>query len=290
MITNKKIFSLAKRFSDDVESFESVNHAYRALQSERHYADYLNNLGDDAFIKLVIAMWALREKYSEKQIENIYDKLFFATLFVTEDEDYLEECSDCSGNGNVTCDYCDGNGRNECDQCSGTGLERCFECSGEGEIEGDDGPETCPECDGDKQIDCGECGGDGDVYCDECSGNGSVDCDNCAGEGSFATGEKLFNIYYIASWDSSLKNRIEMYENEIKPVMSYDKFLLDEKILILSKDGSEHADLIEEVESDEMYVIGYFSDNPKTYFQVSKNSSGDYSFEVPNFDVKHLTI
>lgn len=86
------------------------------------------------------------------------------------------DCGDCNGSGEnedgEECSTCSGSGELECTECNGSGTEECEECEGSSYV-------SCTDCDGDGKIDCNICDGDGDMSCDTCGGDGEVDCNEC---------------------------------------------------------------------------------------------------------------
>lgn len=97
------------------------------------------------------------------------------------------ECSNCSGDGSSDCYRCDGDGERECGECDGSGHQECSKCEGSGNIEveeeGKKVEKSCPDCNGDGEIDCDNCDGDGEIECSSCDGNGREECDECDGNG-----------------------------------------------------------------------------------------------------------
>jgi hypothetical protein len=82
------------------------------------------------------------------------------TNFTLDLNDDVEQCSQCSGTGQM-----------ECEKCNGRGIVECDMCGGGGEID----DETCNDCSGDGEYECDECYGKGELECEDCSGDGEVE-------------------------------------------------------------------------------------------------------------------
>jgi flavin-dependent dehydrogenase len=116
------------------------------------------------------------------------------------------KCWRCSGAKSIPCWYCGGDGRTgdedwktpiKCWNCGGSGVgiwrARCAICGGDGKINDFwPPPESCPKCNGNKNLDCWACRGSGEniTYCLLCGGDGKIndliperDCGNCSGTG-----------------------------------------------------------------------------------------------------------
>jgi hypothetical protein len=99
------------------------------------------------------------------------------TLESTDGE--LWRCEYCGGSGNQTCGNCDGDGWFECYRCHNSGEINCGECSGSGKVEGEEGEEECPECEGSGHNECPACDGSGREDCGDCDGRGEHSCYEC---------------------------------------------------------------------------------------------------------------
>lgn len=284
-MTNSKIYRLAKRmFSDFTKPPQTPNDVYTTLTGEKNYWDYFKHMGPDNFIKLCICTWGVSLNMPEEQIEEWYDKVFFATVFSTEDETYYDECGQCDGGGHVRCDNCNGIGDMECDECEGDLEVTCHFCDGDGKIDGDDGPEDCDECEGKGQRECDECNGTGKVTCHVCGGDGDVYCDDCNGDGNLETDEKLFDIQFIVCWNRNLYDVFEIKEEEFEEVMPTDRFYDSKSIIILGEVTQEHAELSDDISSDEIYCLGVYNQLPNVRFEPRKPKF----FTTPSWDISHL--
>ena len=99
------------------------------------------------------------------------------TLESTDGE--LWRCEYCGGSGNQTCGNCDGDGWFDCYRCHSSGELNCGECSGSGKVEGEEGEEECPECEGSGHNECPSCDGSGREDCGDCDGRGEHSCYEC---------------------------------------------------------------------------------------------------------------
>lgn len=80
----------------------------------------------------------------------------------------LVDCGNCD-DGKLICDRCDGSGefededgeKEECSKCSGSGEIDCKNC--------DDGKVECSQCGGDEYVTCNRCDGNGWCDCPECT-------------------------------------------------------------------------------------------------------------------------
>ena len=115
--------------------------------------------------------------------------------------------------------------------------------------EGDNHKEECDDCDGDGEVRCHVCDGDGNVLCNECDGDDELD----------------YNEYFIVTWNKFIKDRCELTEDDSDITLSeYDFDRLRNKYVVLHME-QKHADLMDFVESNELYCI-YYNDNPSMYF------------------------
>jgi DnaJ-class molecular chaperone len=233
----------------------------------------------------MIAIWGISKGQGLKEIEQMYEDLFFATIFYTLGYYHEEECDECNGNGSVDCAYCDGRGDVTCDECNGDGDITCDECDGEGEV--DDGGDMvpCTKCDGEGYESCDNCD-DGHVTCGECSGNGTEDCNNCDGSGTLESDStKDYSIQFIASWSKNLKNKCELEQQTLNSITSYDKFNRNNKIMVLATDDDD-AELEDEVKDNRVYCIDYFGDTAK----LNLNFTSDITFRMVDYDDTHLIL
>ena len=284
-MTNNKIYRLAKRlYSDFTNPPQTPNDVYNILIGEKNYWDYFKHMGPDNFIKLCIATWGVSLNMPQEQIEEWYDKVFFATIFSTEGENYTEECDECSGAGSISCDNCSGRGEVECDECEGDLEVRCHFCDGDGKIDGDNGPEDCEDCEGTGERECEQCGGTGRIPCGQCGGDGDEYCQYCDGDGQVETDETLFDIQFIVCWNKSMYDLFEIKEDELEEVMSTEDLYRNKSLIILGENSSEHAEISNDVNTDEVYCIGLYNQLPAVRFEPRKPKF----FTTPQWDISHL--
>lgn len=287
MISNEKIYKIAKGLIDylgtnNVSTPTSILSFFS--NSNDQSVEYIRRFGAHNCLKIVIAMWGIHQGKTLPEIEVMYENLFFATMFYTEGRMHEAECDECNGNGSVDCDYCDGRGEQNCDTCDGEGEVECNVCNGDGEVEGEDGgTEECDSCEGEGTQSCDDCDS-GTVTCNYCSGNGSEDCDYCDGQGTIESDDEMdYEIKLIASWNPNLKNKCELENGTLQPVMKVSKFEQSNSIIFLADDSS-NDELSDEVEPDKVYCIEYLGDNMKLDFKYSSR----LQFSMVNWDVTHL--
>lgn len=288
MISNNKIYRLAKKFYTFFESNPiNPSDVVMTLTRQRLWKEYYDHLGPDGFIKLCIAVWGISQEQSQSEIEDIFDKLFFATVFYTEGESYYETCDYCNGDGRERCENCDGTGREECDECGGSGEVTCTSCDGSGEIEGEPGEmERCDQCDGEGEEECSECSGSGELTCGNCGGDGDTYCDNCDGDGNIQSDELLYDVDYIVCWDTKLLNKFELEEGTNESVMDLSDYLNNHKIMVIGKDSEQHAE-IDEFETDEVYCLNLSNNRPSSIFTTT---SSLYFFSTPAWDIDQFLV
>lgn len=267
MISNKKIFSLARKIGDEnTTPFVIPDDVLDFLNNQTVLEDYFYKMGPDSFIKLAIAIWGFSLNMNESQIEKMYNDVFFAIILNTDGEEYEEECPVCDGSGDERCPSCKGSGTSQCSYCEGEGEVECPECNGYGEIdsddEEDDGTITCPECNGSTYVPCDECS-DGETICYDCSGRGTIRCSECDSLGYIPTNELEYDIHFIVCWDSKLKSKFEKLEGSDTPLMTWSEFANSKYIMTLSVDDESHAEFIKDIQLNEIYCIEFFESRPK---------------------------
>lgn len=292
MVSNKKIFRLAKHMLDyQIKDVRTPTDMSQNLLSFSHYNEYYSHLGPDNFIKLIIATWCLYVGYPHNKIEEIFDKLFFATVFCSNGENWNTTCKNCAGDGAVDCEKCDGQRRFECETCDGTGEVECDECDGVGEIEIDQDEDVsdwveCQGCKGEGTMRCYDCNGRGEVECSRCGGSGQENCKMCGGNGEVETDEVEYTEYFIACWDQNLKNLFELKDGQLEPVMTEDDFLNSTKLLILGRDLYQHDELLPQVEFDKIYCLDIYENRPNT--NINFYAGYKTLFTVPYSPTYHL--
>jgi hypothetical protein len=288
MVSNEKIYKIAKGLYEFMgsKSFDSPTSVVSLFKNNTsQYTQYLRNFGPEIILKVMIAIWGISKGQGLKEIEQMYEDLFFATIFYTLGYYHEEECDECNGNGSVDCAYCDGRGDVTCDECNGDGDITCDECDGEGEV--DDGGDMvpCTKCDGEGYESCDNCD-DGHVTCGECSGNGTEDCNNCDGSGTLESDStKDYSIQFIASWSKNLKNKCELEQQTLNSITSYDKFNRNNKIMVLATDDDD-AELEDEVKDNRVYCLEYLGDTA----ELSLNFTNDITFRMVGYDDSHVIL
>ena len=286
-MTNKRIIRFALGILSLGEGeIKTPSDAYTQVKHQKNLDDFYQAMGPDNFIKVCIAVWCLSRGYNQSQIEDVFDKVFFATLFTTEGKTHTEDCDQCGGGGTSQCDICNGHGNIECDFCDGSGEITCDECDGDGQIEQDEegNTEKCDECDGKGTMDCNRCAGDGDVTCQECDGSGEIYCDECDGDGEITTDDWDYQIMYVVCWNKKLQEEMELKEQEVAPLLEDTSWEYWSDYYITLAIDEEFAEVDEFVETDEIYVLEVFPNRPQTNFNVGRG----YTFTTPRWNIDHL--
>lgn len=287
-MTNKRIFRFAQAILDLKEvDIKTPTEAFLHVVRNRNLLDYYNVMDPDSFIKICIAVWGFSKNFSTAQIENIFDKVFFATVFYTNGESFHDSCDSCSGDGRIQCDICDGNGKEDCGECGGDGEETCNECDGAGEVEkSEGGMEKCLDCNGNGTVECRECHGSGTESCSTCGGDGDVYCQECDGNGEVETDKTEYYVQLVVCWSPALYDVFETAAEQIEPIMSTTQWEKNDNIMRLSS-RFFHDKLINEIELDEIYILEVFRERPKINFLPNRGAD---SFDLPPFPHFHLVV
>ncbi len=96
---------------------------------------------------------------------------------------YYEGCGTCKTQGRLQCQRCHGLGHESCPQCHKKGVIPCTQCRGSQEIQGPNGQQQCPQCQGQGDISCSLCQQRGEVQCRICKTKGETTCTACNGAG-----------------------------------------------------------------------------------------------------------
>ncbi len=254
-----KLRKLAKKLEEIVSgnTVQSVYDNLRVLMKSQ--SDYFERFNAISVLKLTIYIYSLKKTRGFESAEHMIENLFFASLFASSNENYLDTCDYCDS-GMVECNSCDGSGSQECSQCDGEGDVTCDECDGDGEIPSDDEEEEdyvkCDECNGKGTTSCWNCAGDGTVDCGDCEGYGRDYCDTCNGNGEVETDDLVYNIYEICSWDKELYNILELKENEDEPALDDDEFSKYRTSSIILNESEEHNEFAIDLEPDAFYCYG----------------------------------
>lgn len=310
-ISNKKIFSIANRFVSSIPNDLTPNEVFDYIKGKTNnqMMEYFYALGPHAYLKTIIAIWAIKSGKSENEIINIYNNLFFTLLISKLDEKYTPDCDNCEGTGDIDCSDCN-RGTIECPDCRGEGEDVCGTCGGDGGIRelGDcescdgsgmvDDDEICDDCRGSGEVmtkyDCDDCGGSGEIPCDRCGGDGELTCrvchgnghercKECDGYGYIVTEENLINVMLVCSWDKKLYELCELEEGTHEPILDeVGLYRVDNKILLFV-DDRYHFDLIDDVEESEVYCVKLYNDYPELFI------SNRLNFVDTLFNEKYIT-
>jgi len=278
----KKLRSLAKKLEELIPDGSTPQNVYDSLRqvmiSQRDYF----RLHDTQFIlRLVLYIYSLKKTGDFILGQNMFEHLFFASLFSTNNQNYQESCYDCGGDGYINCDDCDGGGTVTCTNCDGEGDEPCPDCDGTGETYDDDEHEVkCDNCEGSGVVTCYTCDGEGTEGCQSCASDGTVRCDDCDGNGEIDTDEIVYDVYYMCSWNEDFYNRCEMKENTDEPTLSNSEFFKLEKDSIILKYYEDHSEISVELYDDVFYCFGV---NRKDEINLKEDLDLDSQFRVELF-------
>lgn len=283
---NKRIFRFAQAILDLKHGdIKSPTEAFINVVRNKNLLDFYNIMDPDSFIKICIAVWGFSRNFSTAQIENIFDKVFFATVFYTNGTQHTETCDYCSGDGRQQCHVCDGTGNDECRECDGDGEVTCDDCDGDGEVETDEGGmEKCSNCDGKGTYDCLECDGSGKESCSSCGGDGDVYCQECDGDGEVETDKTEYSVEFVVCWSPALYDTFETAEEQIEPIMATTQWEKNDNIMRIST-GIFDDELISEIDFDEIYVLQVFRERPKINFFPHRGAD---AFGLPPYPMEHL--
>lgn len=101
--------------------------------------------------------------------------------FLYTDYVFYEPCKNCQAKGQTQCQRCHGQGSEMCTQCHGRGLDICHECNGTQFIQGQNGRQQCPRCQGRGKISCSLCNERQKIQCRVCKTKGTTQCSVCNG-------------------------------------------------------------------------------------------------------------
>lgn len=256
-----KIKRLASNLSEIIPEPKEPQHVWdnlRVLMKEQK--SYFEKIPPQNIIKVIFYIWSLKETGNFKLGEKMLNEISFALVFHHEGNYHKEYCQSCGGQGDYDCDECN-SGSVTCDQCDGSGVEECSECGGNGSVTEDGETFTCPDCAGEGQVECGECSGDGEVDCPSCS-YGKLTCNECDGNGEVDTNEFEYFEHFIVTWNSFIKNRCEITEEDTDITMSeYEFDRISAQFITLGYTES-HMQFEDWVRENEMYCA-YYNDNPR---------------------------
>lgn len=260
---NEKLKKLAVNLSELISKSETPQEVYNELiLVMQKQSDYFKYLGPDNIVKLTLYIYSFKTTGKFNVGDTMISSLGFANLITTEGTEYVKECEECSGNGEIDCALCD-RGEIECEECSGGGEISCPECDGDGStVNGNGELEDCEECDGTGNISCPDCSGDGSYSCDSCN-SGKEECYNCSGNGETETNELKYDAYFVVTWNRAINGDFSLNENSKYPALSEFEFdrLRDEYIVLIYEDNG-HAEFKNWVKINEVYCT-FYSDEPK---------------------------
>lgn len=248
----------------------------RVLMNEQK--SYFEKVSPQNIIKVIFYIWSLKETGNFKLGEKMLNEISFALVFHHEGNHHKEYCGSCRGEGDFDCDDCR-SGMATCENCDGSGVEECAECGGNGAVTEDGETFTCPDCGGEGQVECGECSGQGEVECSQCS-YGRLTCNECEGSGEVDTDEFEYFEHFIVTWNSFIKNRCEITEEDTDVTMSeYEFDRISDKFITLGHTES-HMQFEDWVIENEIYCA-YYNDNPRLIY--------DSYMEIftPDFSLKY---
>jgi hypothetical protein len=251
----------------------------RVLMNEQK--SYFEKISPQNIIKVIFYIWSLKETGNFKLGEKMLNEISFALVFHHEGNYHKEYCGSCGGEGDIDCNECS-SGLVTCENCDGSGVEECAECGGNGAVTEDGETFTCPDCGGEGKVECGECSGEGEVECGQCS-YGRLNCNECEGNGEVDTDEFEYFEHFIVTWNSFIKNRCEITEEDTDVTMSeYEFDRISDKFITLGHKES-HMQFEDWVIENEMYCA-YYNDNPRLIY--------DSYMEIftPDFSLKYAEV
>ena len=257
-----KLKKLAVNLSELTPKSETPQQVYDGLiLVMQKQSDYFKYLGPDNIVKLTLYIYSFKTTGKFNVGDTMISSLGFANVFTTEGTEYVKECDDCSGEGQIDCPLCD-RGEIQCDECDGNGEVSCPECDGDGRQMGDGEWEDCEECDGTGNISCSDCGGEGYLSCDNCD-NGKNECWDCNGHGEIGTNELKYDAYLVATWNRDINRDFSLNENSQYPALSeYEFDRLRDEYIVLTYEDDNHAEFQDWVKINEVYCT-FYSDEPK---------------------------
>ena len=277
---SEKLQKLAVKMSDLFPKDASSPQVYYDLFKDiyKQQKDYFSYFNPSDIVKLIFYIYSYNKTNNFKLADLMLNKIGFASLFITQGDNYLETCSDCGGNGEVECSICDGTSEVECDECNGTGEVECYECLGSG-VDSDNPEEECSECNGSGVRTCGACNGDAQLDCPECY-DGKEQCYNCDSTGEVETDKLLFDYYVICTWNTFIKDQCELRAETLEPALSeYDFDRLRDDFIVLAYQ-ERYQRFIDGIQTNEIYCTNY-SDEP----DLHKTISSDYKIWMDDEDM-----
>jgi hypothetical protein len=259
---NEKLKKLATKISELIPKSETPQDVYDGLTTVmKSQRDYFQYLGPDNIVKLTFYIYSFKTTGKFNEADTMISSLGFANLITTEGTEYVKECDECGGDGEIDCALCD-RGEIQCEECNGEGQIMCPECDGDGRQMGDGEWEDCEECDGKGEITCTDCDGDGTYSCDSCN-NGKEECYQCSGNGEVETNELKYDAYFVVTWNRAINGDFSLNENSKYPALSeYEFDRLRDEYIVLTYEDDGHAEFQDWVKINEVYCT-FYSDEPK---------------------------
>jgi len=259
---NEKLKKLSVNLSELISKSETPQEVYDGLVPVmQKQSDYFKYLGPDNIVKLTLYIYSFKTTGKFNVGDTMISSLGFANVFTTEGTEYVKECDECGGAGELDCEYCD-RGEITCETCDGTAEVTCEECDGDGRQMGDGEWEDCEACDGTGNGKCPDCGGDGYLNCDNCN-DGKNECWECNGNGDVETTELKYDAYFVATWNRAINGDFSLNENTQYPALSEFEFdRLRDEYIVLTYEDDNHAEFQNWVKINEVYCT-FYSDEPK---------------------------
>jgi hypothetical protein len=259
---NDKLKKLASKLSELIPKSETPQQVYDGLiLVMQKQSDYFKYLGPDNIVKLTLYIYSFKTTGKFNAGDVMISSLGFANVFTTEGTEYVKECDDCSGEGQIDCPLCD-RGEVTCERCDSNGEVTCEECDGDGRQMGDGEWEDCESCDGTGNEKCPDCGGEGYLSCDNCD-NGKNECWDCGGHGDVETSQLKYDAYFVATWNRDINRDFSLNENSQYPALSeYEFDRLRDEYIVLTYEDDGHAEFQDWVKINEVYCT-FYSDEPK---------------------------
>jgi len=267
---NERIKRIASKIEGTIPKSNTIQETYYGLiPILDKQKEYFSLLGAENIVKLVFYIYSIKTQNDFILADKLLSQISFANLFTRVEDYYTMDCPKCEGQGAHDCSQCGGSGTLDCENCESSGNVECEVCGGDGTNPSN---EDCDNCNGTGEENCPECDGQGEYDCGNCEG-GWVECEECEGTGEIETYEHEYRNYFIATWNINLKNKCELEEDTLNPVMSFQRFESMSSQYIILNSFEDHDVFMREVKSDEMYC-NFFNDEPTLVFNKSMRIVG----------------
>lgn len=205
---------------------------FGVLRTSPHYKALFDTLDPKDIVILCFLVGNMTEGSDMKSLyDEIIQNLFVFSLVYVTDEESLETCHYCGGDGEVTCGYCEGDGEVDCEDCGGDGED-------------------------DEGEDCDYCNGGGKVSCDNCR-RGYEQCDYCEGSGeTVRDGYKDVTQEYFVSFSRALYNYFETKIDELEevPNKNYDSIIKNKKTFMTFEESGASYEFEDFMSGDYVFV------------------------------------